>query len=56
MYQEAPPRLSSVEPGANEPEPRSVQRKGGVPMKIQITLVESIKATRIHLDPLAGGA
>jgi hypothetical protein len=34
----------------------SVQRKGGVPVKIQIKRVESIKATRIHLDPNAGGA
>jgi hypothetical protein len=30
--------------------------KGGVHMKIQIKTVESIKATRPHPDPEAGGA
>jgi hypothetical protein len=30
--------------------------KGGVHMKIQIKAVESIKATRPHPDPEAGGA
>jgi hypothetical protein len=30
--------------------------KGGSQMKIQIKRVEAIKATRVHLDPDAGGA
>jgi hypothetical protein len=33
-----------------------VVREGGSVMKIQIKRVEAIKATRIHLDPDAGGA
>jgi hypothetical protein len=36
-------------------DPDADQREGD-PMKIQIKRVESIKATRAHLDPNAGGA
>jgi len=31
-------------------------QKGGVVLKITVKRVEAIKATRIHLDPDAGGA
>jgi hypothetical protein len=34
----------------------SSKQKGESGMKIQIKRVEAIKATRIHLDPDAGGA
>jgi hypothetical protein len=33
-----------------------VYRRGVLQMKIQIKRVESIKATRWHLDPFSGGA
>ncbi|MGB2570172.1 hypothetical protein ACPFP2_17195 [Micromonospora citrea] len=38
--------------------PRSEQAEGGAPMKITVTKVERIEATRIHPDPDldAGGA
>jgi hypothetical protein len=48
MYHDGGPRLSLVG--------QAFRRKGGVPVKIQIKRVEAIKATRIHLDPTAGGA
>jgi hypothetical protein len=42
----------AIVPTVNKP----ISPKRGTDMKIQIKQVESIKATRMHLDPEAGGA
>ena len=42
--------------GKRDAPDRDVESEGGIEMKIQIKRVEAIKATRIHLDPDAGGA